>query len=652
MKKSSGNKRRLNKKAPSLLALEPRLMFDGAVALTVDQTPTQPEPTVQEARLDEPAVKTASYTQPKDESESSTAEPATLEDDATTTPESSGAEDTNLDIDDEAIVDESAGKRLVLISGYLPEVDQIASDLSKNATVHILRADGNIVDEISEILATYQSVDELHVVSHGQPGALVFGTEVLDAEALNNQSKQVSGWGSQLAPDADILLYGCDVASEPSGIVFLKTLQGLTGADIAASDDSTGAQSLGGDAELEVEYGDIESSTALTSELLNRLDLVLDSTAPHIDTVEVNITDTTLLVTLNMSESIAADQALEDSELYVNVAGIDRYASYVPEDASDPLASNPIDASNARLVYQLDNVTQADLSLGLRMGQIVFDENSGEVVDSNNNALVPINVSDLVTEVHVDDGETLVFGGGFAGSGDFVKTGAGELILTGANTHAGKTIVQGGTLTISSDDQLGSTTTGADRVVVQAGATLAITESVTLTTGRGITLGDGAAIAVAAGETVTYKGVIQGVDGTAIKEGEGELKLTGANNFAEGLKIDAGRLTLTNASGIDSSAGVEISANGTLDMTGNHETIGSLSGAGRVELGSRYLTIDTSGTSEFSGVIEGTGRLITTGTGVLILSGQNQYTGNTEIKEGSTLRLGADHALNNESLVY
>ena len=43
MKKSPSRKKALNKKAPSLLALEARLMFDGAVAQTVDQTLTQPE---------------------------------------------------------------------------------------------------------------------------------------------------------------------------------------------------------------------------------------------------------------------------------------------------------------------------------------------------------------------------------------------------------------------------------------------------------------------------------------------------------------------------------------------------------------------------------------------------------------------------------
>jgi len=569
--KQTAKKRRLNKKAPSLLALEARLMFDGAVAVTVDQTPTEPESPVKQSTVNETEMETASYAAPKNDTESQETDATSA---ATLTDSSDG--------DSEPEVIERAGKegRLVLISGYLPEVDQIARELSAEATVHILKADGNIVAEISDILAKHQDVQELHIVSHGEPGALVFGTEVLDEQALHDQSEQVASWGSQLTADADILLYGCDMAAEQSGVAFLKTLHGLTGADIAASDDSTGAESLGGDAQLEVQFGEIASSTVLTSELLNQLDLILDNTPPHVDSVDLNITDTTLLVTLNMSEPINEDVALTSSTLYLNIAGIDQFANFVPvnaTNASDPAASDP---ANARLVYQLNNVSQVDLAKGLRMGQVVFDA-SGVIVDGADNALVPASLTGFVDTVHVDAGETLSLEGGFNGidgSNDFVKTGAGELILTGANSHPGKTIVEAGTLRISADDQLGDTTSGTDRVVVKSGATLLIEETLTLNQNRGIVLESGATIAVADGKTVTYNGKITGDSGPAIKSGGGELKLTNPDNFSEGVTVEEGRLTVTHGSGLDNTATLEVSAGAVLDITNNSQTIGELSG--------------------------------------------------------------------------
>ncbi|MCP4377420.1 MAG: DUF4347 domain-containing protein, partial [bacterium] len=72
-------------------------------------------------------------------------------------------------------------------------------------------------------------------------------------------SKAISAWGNALGEDADILLYGCNIAVGEDGRNLTDTLAELTGADVAASDDLTGHQSLGGDWDLEVQVGDIES---------------------------------------------------------------------------------------------------------------------------------------------------------------------------------------------------------------------------------------------------------------------------------------------------------------------------------------------------------------------------------------------------------
>ena len=75
--------------------------------------------------------------------------------------------------------------------------------------------------------------------------------------------------------------------------------------------------------------------------------------------------------------------------------------------------------------------------------------------DAAGNALVPVGLNPLLSQIDVADGQSLSFSGGYTGSGDFIKTGNGELILTGNSTHTGNTVVRGGTLTITSDLQLG-----------------------------------------------------------------------------------------------------------------------------------------------------------------------------------------------------
>src|SRR5207244_1270735 len=90
-----------------------------------------------------------------------------------------------------------------------------------------------------------------------------------------------------------------------------------------------------------------------------------------------------------------------------------------------------------------------------------------------------------------------------------------------------------------------------------------------------------------------------------------------------------------------------VSVTGTLDMGGFSETINGLSGAGTVDntvAGTPTLTVGGNDQgSTFSGVIKntaGTLSLTKIGTGTLILSGANTYSGTTTISAG-TLQIGA-----------
>ncbi|MBR0875613.1 autotransporter-associated beta strand repeat-containing protein, partial [Bradyrhizobium tropiciagri] len=65
-------------------------------------------------------------------------------------------------------------------------------------------------------------------------------------------------------------------------------------------------------------------------------------------------------------------------------------------------------------------------------------------------------------------------------------------------------------------------------------------------------------------------------------------------------------------------------------------TVGSIEGSGAIRLGQRTLVVgDNNRSTRFSGVIQGDGSLIKRGTGDLNLSGQNTYTGVTEVAQGT-----------------
>ncbi|WP_022654798.1 DUF4347 domain-containing protein, partial [Aquaspirillum serpens] len=85
-----------------------------------------------------------------------------------------------------------------------------------------------------------------HILSHGSSGRIQLGTAGLDNNSFKQYQNDLEKIGNSLTVDGDILVYGCDVANGEVGQEFIGKLAQVTSADIAASDDLTGAADKGG----------------------------------------------------------------------------------------------------------------------------------------------------------------------------------------------------------------------------------------------------------------------------------------------------------------------------------------------------------------------------------------------------------------------
>ena len=154
--------------------------------------------------------------------------------------------------------------------------DAIALD-TPQAEVLVLDASRDAFDQIGDKLAAGEPVSAIHLVAHGQAGQFVLHGAVIDASELARRTAQLQSWN--FADSADILLYGCNVAEGPNGQAFIDMLASLTGADVAASSDLTGAIDLGADWDLEVITGSIETATIAGPTLAKLWRGTLDATA-------------------------------------------------------------------------------------------------------------------------------------------------------------------------------------------------------------------------------------------------------------------------------------------------------------------------------------------------------------------------------------
>ena len=232
------------------------------------------------------------------------------------------------------------------------------------------------------------------------------------------------------------------------------------------------------------------------------------------------------------------------------------------------------------------------------------------------------------------------------------KSGAGTVVLSGADTYSGGTNITGGVLQFAKSQALPGTGT----VTVNSGATLGLNVNTTGANGEftpagvasilgSATFQNGASIGIDttnAGGSLTYSSAIANAIGLN-KLGTGTLVLGAANTYTGPTTVSSGTLQLGAAGSgtISASSPVVLGnvAGATFDLNNNATTINSLSGGGAtggsIALGSANLTIGGGVTANFAGAITGTGGLHVAKGSVQNLTGAPSYTGATTVNTGS-----------------
>ncbi|WP_290661605.1 DUF4347 domain-containing protein, partial [Aquabacterium sp.] len=193
----------------------------------------------------------------------------------------------------------SVRHELVFIDATVPEADKLIQGIlttastSKVIDVVVIQAGEDGLAVITAALQQRHDLDAVHIISHGDSSGLTLGTSRLDSAALASRLGELSSWGQALTADADLLLYGCDLAQTDAGRLLVDHLSLLTGADVAASEDFTGAASLGGNWVLEYQHGQIETTVVVEGEAVALWDHVLatltlqeGTTAGYTDTTD------------------------------------------------------------------------------------------------------------------------------------------------------------------------------------------------------------------------------------------------------------------------------------------------------------------------------------------------------------------------------
>jgi hypothetical protein len=227
--------------APMIMSLEPRMLFDGAVAATVADTAAQADshaPTAAEAAK------------------------APVADHPVASKDTHGQADATPAASPVAV----PGQSVVFVDSRVKDADSLLQGIAPGTQVVKLDASKDGLQQIADFLDQHHGVSSVQIIAHGNAGDLWLGNSYLSADNVAQRSAVLAEIGKDMNAGGDILIYGCYTAEGDRGLSFVDSLAQLTGRDVAASNNRTG---VGGDWDLEIATGTIESANVLSSKAMS-----------------------------------------------------------------------------------------------------------------------------------------------------------------------------------------------------------------------------------------------------------------------------------------------------------------------------------------------------------------------------------------------
>ena len=157
---------------------------------------------------------------------------------------------------------------IVFILDNVDDWQTLVDGIRPGIQIEVIDSAQDGLAQMAQFLDGRSGIDAIHILSHGSEGSVQLGALNLTAQNLQDHTADLAAIGRALNANADILLYGCDVAAGSSGAAFVAALAQTTQADIAASSDITGTSLYGGNWILEEQTGIIDSTLPITPEAL------------------------------------------------------------------------------------------------------------------------------------------------------------------------------------------------------------------------------------------------------------------------------------------------------------------------------------------------------------------------------------------------
>ncbi|MGE8477678.1 MAG: Ig-like domain-containing protein [Pseudomonas shirazensis] len=222
--------------SPSLIqALEPRMMFDASVPVVADQA----------ALAVEAAAAAAGHDPASSQDAASEHDPAP----ATAAPATASA-------------DVAGGHEVVFIDSAVSDYQKLIAGLPEGVEVVVLDNSKDGLKQIADYLDGRKDIASIDIISHGDAGYIYLAGDAIWTNQLDAHAADLARIGTSLAEGGDVRFFACNTGAGAEGQQFVNEVSRLTGADVGASNDSTGNRA-GEDWQLETVAGAVASGVGV-----------------------------------------------------------------------------------------------------------------------------------------------------------------------------------------------------------------------------------------------------------------------------------------------------------------------------------------------------------------------------------------------------
>nr|WP_057927678.1 DUF4347 domain-containing protein [Burkholderia ambifaria] len=393
--------------APLIVALEPRIVYDGSVAAmgAVAVAAAHPAGADAHAANASPDAASAAGAQGGARAADSAAPSHAAHGDTPAAAAGTGAIHTTESAAMRAVhgLAEVGGQptdhQVVFVNSNVTDYQTLVAGLPPGTQVVVLDATKDGLAQIEQYLQAHPGMSAIHLVSHGSDGEVQIGSTWLDQADLSAYGAQFAQIGAAMKPGGDFLIYGCDVAQNADGKAFVQQIATLTGLNVAASTDVTGAASLGGNWTLEYDVGEVHTGVVFSTSAEQNFDHVLSVFDETYDSQVGFDTGATAVASTTLDGLVyTGDQSVEYSvvngslpasgsggEFIVNVQGTQMSSLTIQRQDGALMAVQSFDID----VFLSSKVTvQGFDSSGNILGSVVLD-----IANNGNNSVFHVDLS-------------------------------------------------------------------------------------------------------------------------------------------------------------------------------------------------------------------------------------------------------------------